>query len=244
VSTTVHQAIAELPLPPGWRWRVDVRPRRRSLGIEITHDGEVRFAVPADADPQAVAAAVRTRLPRLAEEIRRRADRPVEPVKELVGGSSFAYLGRRYRLKPVPADRERRVRLHRGWLELPESSSTDEGARRIAAWYTERGSEWLRARVSSLELRVGAAARRVEVADLAERWGACAPSGVITVHWAVIQLPPPLVDLVLVHELCHLKVSGHGPGFRREMRLVLSDADRRERWFAEEEPLLWRGRVT
>ncbi|WP_409469529.1 M48 family metallopeptidase [Streptomyces sp. HC307] len=243
MSTSVQQAIAALPLPPGWRWRVDLRPRRRSLGIEVTPDGEVLFAVPAEADPYAVAAAVRTRLPRLAEEVRRRHERPAEPMKELINGTSFAYLGRRYRLRLVPSAGGRKVRLHRGWLELPEPTNAEEGARNIAAWYTERGSEWLRARVSSLELRVGAAARDIEIADLADRWGACTPTGVITVHWAVMQLPPPLVDLVLVHELCHLKVPGHGPGFRREMRLVLPDAERRERWFAEEEPLLWRGRV-
>jgi predicted metal-dependent hydrolase len=243
VSTTVQQAIAELPLPSGWRWRVEVRPRRRSLGIEVTHDGEVRFAVPVGADPQAVAAAVRTRLPRLAEEVRRRADRPREPVKELVGGSSFAYLGRRYRLRLVPTGSRRDVRLYRGWLELPESPDTDEGVRLIAAWYKERGGDWIRARMPSLELRVGVAANGVEVADLADRWGACGPDGTISVHWAVMQLPPPLVDLVLVHELCHLRQPGHGPAFHREMRLVLSDADRRQKWFAEEEPRLWRGRA-
>ncbi|MFJ2441841.1 YgjP-like metallopeptidase domain-containing protein [Streptomyces sp. NPDC087658] len=52
-----------------------------------------------------------------------------------------------------------------------------------------------------------------------------------------------MVDLVLVHELCHLRAAGHGAAFRREVRLTLPDADALERWFADEEPHLWRGAV-
>lgn len=73
--------------------------------------------------------------------------------------------------------------------------------------------------------------------------GALRQDGAITVHWAVLQLPPPLVDLVLVHELCHLRAAGHGAAFRREVRLVLPDADAREKRFAKVEPELWRGAV-
>ncbi|WP_421107799.1 M48 family metallopeptidase [Streptomyces sp. NEAU-S77] len=239
----VQEAIASLPVPKEWEWQVVVRPRRRTLGIEITLDGGLLFAVPADADPRAVADAVRSRLPRLADEVRRRREYPAEPVKELVGGTGFAYLGRRHRLKLVPAGEGQRVRLHLGWLELPRPAAPEEGGQCIAEWYAERGSRWLATRMSSLAGVIGVSPRSVAARDLGRRWGACGPDGSITVHWAVMQLPTALVDLVLVHELCHLREPGHGPRFQREVRLALPDADARERRFAEEEPLLWRGLV-
>ncbi|MFJ9032511.1 M48 family metallopeptidase [Streptomyces sp. NPDC102274] len=243
MTTPVQQAIAALPVPREWLWQVVVRPRRRTLGIEVAPDGGVLFAVPAGADPAAVADAVRSRLPKLALEVRRRQERPGEPVKELVGGTSFAYLGRRHRLKLVPAGAGRRVRLHRGWLELPQPDTASEGALRVAEWYKACGGRWLSARMPSLALRAGVPAEVVGADDLGRRWGARERDGSIKVHWAVLQLPPALVDLVLVHELCHLRVPGHGERFRREVRLVLPDADARERWFAEAEPDLWRGAV-
>jgi predicted metal-dependent hydrolase len=241
VSTSVRQAIAALSLPGGWSWQVVVRPRRRTLGIEVASDGGVLFAVPGDADPAAVAAAVRSRLPRLAKEVRNRQERPSEPVKEFVGGASFAYLGNRYRLKPVSAGEGRRVRLHRGWLELPRPDSAENGARLIAEWYAVCGSRWLSVRMPPLASRVGVSPHAVVAKDLGRRWGAREKDGSIRIHWAVMQLPPTLVDLVLIHELCHLRVPGHGAAFRREVRLALPDADERERWFAQEEHHLWRG---
>ncbi|MGS2590591.1 M48 family metallopeptidase [Streptomyces hebeiensis] len=243
MSTSVEQAIAALPVPGDWLWEVVVRPRRRTLGIEVTPDGGVLFAVPADADPAAVAGAVRSRLPRLAREVRSRRERPAEPVKELVGGTGFAYLGRRHRLRLVPADDVRRVRLYRGWLELPSPSTPGEGARRIVEWYTACGSRWLSARAPSLASRIGVTPGVVGVGDLGGRWGARGRDSSIHVHWALMQLPPSLVELVLVHELCHLRVAGHGSAFRRQVRLALPDADARERRFADAEPGVWRGGV-
>ncbi|MDJ0379491.1 SprT family zinc-dependent metalloprotease [Streptomyces sp. G-G2] len=243
MSTSVQLAIASLPVPEEWIWRVVSRPRRRTLGIEVTPDGEVVFAVPADAEPRAVADAVRSRLPRLAEEVRRRRLRPAEPVKELVGGSSFAYLGRRYRLLPVPVGEGAGVRLRAGWLELPGPDTPDAGARALAGWYTERGQRWLAARMAPIALRIGVRPTRIIVDDLGTRWGACHPGGLITVHWAVMQLPVDLIEFVLVHELCHMREPGHGPAFRCEMGLALPDYEAREAWFTEEEPFLWRGAV-
>ncbi|MEU5597858.1 YgjP-like metallopeptidase domain-containing protein [Streptomyces sp. NPDC020298] len=239
----MQSALTSLPLPGEWTWEVVVRPRRRTLGIEIREDGGVLFAVPPGADPQEVAAAVRSRLPRIASEVDRRRRSGGEPRKELVSGASFAYLGRRHRLRVLPAGSGARVRMHHGWLELPRRDSAREGARLIADWYTVRGTEWMTTRVRPLAVRAGVAPREVVVGDLKERWGTCDPDGTITAHWALMQLPPPLVDLVLVHELTHLTVSAHGPSFRRRMRLVLEGLEDLERRFALAERELWRGGV-
>lgn len=171
MSTPVHQAIAALPVPGEWTWQVVVRPRRRTLGIEIDEGGDVLFAVPPDADPAAVAQAVRTRLPRLAREVRRRRTRPGEPVTELIGGTSFTYLGRRHRLKLLPQDEGSRVRLYRGWLELPRPQTAGEGAHRIAQWYEGCGTRWLAARLPTYASRVGLPTPPVEACDLGPRWG-------------------------------------------------------------------------
>ncbi|MGW1751901.1 M48 family metallopeptidase [Streptomyces sp. NPDC002092] len=243
MTTTVESAIAALPLPEEWQWSVTVRPRRRTLGIEIAEDGALLFAVPAQAEPKAVADAVRARLPRLAAEVRRRGRRVGQPVKELVDGASFAYLGRRYRLKVLPRETAGRARLRQGWLELPRPTDRQQGAGLIAEWYTTRGSRWLTARAASLATRAGVVPSSVEACELGERWGACEPGGRISLHWALMQLSPALIDLVLAHELVHLRTSGHGTGFRRAVRLVLTDFDELERRFLQAERDLWRGAV-
>jgi len=40
-------------------------------------------------------------------------------------------------------------------------------------------------------------------------------------HWRMMQLPPPVIDYVVVHELAHLKVADHSPAFWNEVARVL-----------------------
>lgn len=190
MSTVVEQAIADLPVPRGWRWDVVVRPRRRTLGIEIAEDGRVLFAIPADADPKEIADAVRGRMPRLAAEVRRRQDlRAAEPVKDLIGGEGFAYLGRRYRLKLTPDDAGGHVRLRQGWLELPRSRSAAADAGPLVKWYSSRGERWLAARLPPLASLAGVRGPAgIEARDLGRRWGACSPEWAFGVdfRWAFL----------------------------------------------------------
>ena len=48
------------------------------------------------------------------------------------------------------------------------------------------------------------------------RWGSCTPGdGSIRISTRLASVPPFVLDYVLVHELAHLVVSGHGPAFER-----------------------------
>ena len=46
------------------------------------------------------------------------------------------------------------------------------------------------------------------------RWGSCTPAtGTIRISDRVASMPPWVLDYVIVHELAHLVVEGHGPSF-------------------------------
>ena len=158
-------------------------------------------------------------------------------VKQFVEGEGFAYLGRSYRLtltaespgvrlnqgRPVQHARPDSartadppaVRLERGRFHLA-ATGADQGAAAMRRWYTDAGGQWLRRRIRPWAARLGEDAVRVEVRDLGYRWGSARPTDGpqrINVHWATLQLPPSLIDYVLVHELAHLRETNHTPEF-------------------------------
>lgn len=44
-------------------------------------------------------------------------------------------------------------------------------------------------------------------------WGTCRSDGVLTFNTRLIQYPVPLIEHVIIHELCHLKEHNHSPAF-------------------------------
>ena len=60
------------------------------------------------------------------------------------------------------------------------------------------------------------------------RWGSCSGRGHISLNRRLLLLPEPLVEYVLVHELCHRRHLHHGPEFHALVARHLPDAARRE----------------
>lgn len=69
----------------------------------------------------------------------------------------------------------------------------------------------------------------LRVKKMRTRWGSLSQRGYINLNLALMQLPPELVELVVVHELCHLKHFDHGAGFKALMSEALPDWRSRER---------------
>ena len=55
--------------------------------------------------------------------------------------------------------------------------------------------------------------KRVSIRNQKTRWGSCSKKGNLNFHHAIVQLPSPLADLVIVHELCHLREFNHSKKF-------------------------------
>ena len=164
--------------------------------------------------------------------------------KRFVEGEGFAYLGRSYRLTLTPEGAG--VRLDRGRFHLP-AGEIDRGAEAMRNWCTEVGTKWLRKRIRAWAARLGEESVRVEVRDLGFRWGSARPQPGpqrINIHWATLQLPPSLIDYVLVHELAHLREANHTPEFWAIVERLMPDYRTQKTTLASVGKNIWLGLST
>jgi predicted metal-dependent hydrolase len=80
---------------------------------------------------------------------------------------------------------------------------------------------------------------RVSVRNQRTRWGACSPSGTITLNWRLVQTPDFVREYVLLHELMHRREMNHS---RRFWVLVAACCPRMadaRAWLKQEGKTLW-----
>jgi len=61
--------------------------------------------------------------------------------------------------------------------------------------------------------RIGVEYRRIRIGGQRTLWGSCSPRGTLSFNWRLVLAPREVVDYVVVHELCHLRVPNHSRRF-------------------------------
>lgn len=153
---------------------------------------------------------------------------------EFVDGEGFYFLGKHFRLKLVDVDTDAAaapsVRFENDRL-LFRRDQTAAGEKRIAEYYTRAAHPHLKEVIDKWKPIVGVEpADRIQIKELGFRWGSCSSDGTLNFHWRIMQLPPQVIDYVVVHELTHLRVADHSPAFWHEVRRVLPGYEAQRDW--------------
>lgn len=211
---TPSPSVPALLAVAGLELEVRLSAGRRSIGITVDRDGSLIVSAPQDCDEtELVAFAHEKRLwvyKKLAEKDLLLSPRPT---RKFVSGEGFAYLGRSHRLL-LRDDAPSAVKVERGRLVMRRDVAESERAgATIVDWYRTRALGWLPQRVEPWAERMGVRPSTIDVRDLGYRWGSLGKNDRLNFHWATIQLPPTLVDYVIVHELAHVLERNHTPQF-------------------------------
>ena len=136
-------------------------------------------------------------------------------------GGLVRYRGEPHRIRIVPAASSAR----RSTVERAGADDGDELVIRLAArdrratervleaWLRERARDAIGRAITAHAPALGVAPATVDLRDPATRWGSASRKARVMFSWRLVLAPPEALETVVVHELAHLKVFGHGPRF-------------------------------
>jgi len=121
-----------------------------------------------------------------------------------------------------------RVELAGTWLSvrLPTGDASEQRAaivNAIEGWYRERAEAIFSERVGIFAPLIDVRPKKIVVRGQKTRWGSCGKDGTLYLNWHLVMAPLPVLDYLVVHELCHLRQPGHGRRFWSLVGGVLAD---------------------
>lgn len=222
--------------------------RRKTVSISMGFDG-LQVLVPADMGNKEITQHVRRKGPWILEKRASYAELSGgRSEREFVGGESFLYFGRQYRLKieqqrncfETTISARGRLLVATTSVEHSLSAQRETVARALIAWYTDKAELRIPTRIRSICCSLGIAEPRVKIVDQSKRWGSCDKQGVVRVNWRIIMAPTQLIDYVLAHEACHILEHNHSHRFWRSLSTIMPDYEIRVARLNELGPkLIW-----
>lgn len=71
---------------------------------------------------------------------------------------------------------------------------------------------------------------RVSVRNQRSRWGSCSTNGTVSLNWRLIQMPPAVMDYLIIHELAHFRQMNHSAAYWRLVEEMDPHYVESERW--------------
>lgn len=78
--------------------------------------------------------------------------------------------------------------------------------------------------------QLGVMFKKIRIGNQRTRWGSCSSKGTISYNWRLILMPEPIVDYVVVHELCHLLEMNHSDRFWGLVESIMPNYAERRAW--------------
>ena len=150
------------------------------------------------------------------DELKRRGEAPGQnPLPDEV---RLDFLDRRF---PVRYEEGPRAELHaadESLLVVLPVGKVGDGAALLQMWLVDLGKTYLIPLCLELAARHEVSIGSVQVRNQGGRWGSCSARFTISLNAKLLFLSPPLVENVVLHELCHVQHRNHGPDFKAALR--------------------------
>jgi predicted metal-dependent hydrolase len=120
-----------------------------------------------------------------------------------------------------------------GGALVVSAPSEEHGARAIERWYRRQATTQLRVVAGRESARLDLRYRSLAVRDQRTRWGSCSAEANLSFNWRLVLTPPEVLEYVVIHELCHLRVANHTKAFWRLLEAALPGWQGPASWLAD-----------
>src|SRR3954452_6201272 len=203
-------------------YRVRRSDRARRVRVSVDARGEVEVVLPRRSPERAAAAAI--------VELRPWIDRRLEEAGAgraalAARGATLPSLGRTLALRPETG--RRRVHRRDDDLLVPDDACAPAA---IERWYRRAAQREITPRLDAAVATLGTSYSKLTIRNQRTRWGSCSANGAMSFNWRLLLAPEPVLDYVVWHEACHLRVMDHSTVFWTLVARHCPDYEIHRRW--------------
>jgi predicted metal-dependent hydrolase len=155
-------------------------------------------------------------------------------------GASLTYQGTMYPLTIKPTKLKRvKIEFTEVYIaHVPETMAVEIHSHQIKEavirWMKKQTKQLVEQIVKTHSEKKQLIPRTITIKTQKSRWGSCGVNNDININWLLIMAPKEVLEYVVVHELCHIKIKNHSSQFWALVAEHLPDYQKRRLWLKKQ----------
>ena len=206
---------------------------RKSLEIQIKPDGKVRVLAPRHVSQEWILSAIKAKEKWILQKLNL-VSQKVDTQPGIVEGATVLDQGDRVNLRIgiepglYPVERkgqELHINVIKEWREDEKKLKA-----LLLDWYSKNTKERIEYYIKKWSALLKVSPKLVKIKDQKRRRGSCSSRGNLNFNWRLSMAPDPVVEYVVVHELCHFHHMNHSKDFWALVETCLPDYKKKKEW--------------
>ncbi len=145
--------------------------------------------------------------------------------------NSFLYLGKSipYVIK-TDKNLEKIVYEKNQFVVFSKNTSLKKIQQMYYLWLEEKYSTFIKNKFDLYSKKLQVKPKGYKIKNLESKWGSASDSGNITLNVHLLKTPQKMIDYVILHELAHLRITGHGPEYWVFLTKFIPDYEKKKQW--------------
>lgn len=208
--------------------------KRKTMAIKVEPPDKVTAIVPLKTSRRVILERVRNKAPWIIKKLDHMKDFQYQAgPKEYVDGESFIFQGKNYRLQVEVNSSLTKLQIKiEGETLLVKSPVRDKEtiSRLVELWYRHEAKQVIYARIKFYQDKIPIIPNRVVLKDQKSRWGSCSSKNNLNFNFRTVMAPLPVLDYIVVHEMCHLVHLNHSKEFWNLVESILPEYRQQKEW--------------
>jgi predicted metal-dependent hydrolase len=184
------------------------RSNRRSISLQISHNGELIVKAPYLVPAFVVREFVKNKSAWVAKQMGLVTKFHKKSEGIIAEGDEYPFLGNTYTLH---AGSFKAIHVAKT-LNIP-TVLMFRAKKELVSWYTAQAKQIITESVKRNAVLMKTSYKSITYSDTTSKWGSCSHDNSLQFNWRLVMAPLNIIEYVVIHELAHTKEKNHRRGF-------------------------------
>lgn len=155
---------------------------------------------------------------------------------QYISGSKLPFLGKNYFLSITTNQEKNSIKFNYDKFKITliqKKSSIKLIKKMYENWLKKKAERLFQKKIVKYSNQLNVYPQKIVIKNLKNRWGSFTEKKVINLNQNLMKVPSNVIDYIIIHELCHMKIKGHNHYFWDYVKKYMPNFKEKIKWLEE-----------